>query len=186
MKKKKKSTGETGLVLRPLRQAEALRPWAEYLAGIDPWKSLQITPEKLFERWTSSSHQWQFFTAADPKAAKEGGFANQDGLIVFTAENGKPIIEGILKAPLDEALGDGGYVAAVGTRVRQKGVGKYLLSAAERVISDRFPRVFLFVSESNVAAQKFYKNLGYEEVGKARDVFVSGNNEILMTKKLSD
>jgi GNAT superfamily N-acetyltransferase len=184
-RKQKPGTSSIGMVLKPIKDPSTLKPWADYLAGIDPWKSLEIASDALLTRWTTDPGL-RFFTAAEPKAAKlpDFGFDHQDGLIVFTPDSRKEFIEGLLKTTIPDGFGDGGYVALVGTTLRHKGVGKYLLSAAERVIAEKHKRVFLFVSEINQAAQKFYKGLGYEEVGKAIDALKPGNNEILLTKVL--
>lgn len=181
---KKKKPADVGTVLHKIKDAEALKPWAGYMAGEEPWKGLELTAEKLFERWSAPGAKWQFFSAADPKTAKAPGFDNEHGLIVFSLEGARAIVEGFLKTALAAELGDGGYVQSFATKVRHKGLGKYLMAAAERVMLEKSSRVFLFVSESNAAAQRFYKGLGYEEVARAQDCHKPGNTEILLTKKL--
>lgn len=183
-KRKKKPLADLGAVLRKIKEPATLQPWADFIATIEPWKSLEISAERMMSRWSETASGWQFYTAADAKHAKTPGFENEQGLIVFALENTRATIEGFLKAPLPAGLEDGGYIATVATKLRQKGIGKYLLSAAERVVSEKYPRMFLFVSESNAAAQRFYKSAGYEEVGRAVDCIKPGNTELLFTKKL--
>lgn len=185
MKRKKKSLAEVGTVLQAIKDPAMLKSWSEYLAGIDPWKGLGLTAEHIFERWTQNS-SFRFLCATDPKNAKTAGFAEQDGLVVFSDESARPRVEELLRCPMPEGLEDGGYIAVVGTKHRRKGVGRYLLAAAERVISEKLRRVFLFVGETNAAAQRFYKSLGYEEVARAIDCLKPGNTEILMTKRLEE
>ena len=182
--KKKKNAATVGTVLHKIKDPTALKPWADYLSSIDPWKTLDLTSDQLLTRWTASDSRWQFFSAADPKNAKTPGFEHEHGLIVFTTESAGPIVAKFLKDSMPTTLEDGGYVQAIGTKMRHKGIGKYLVAAAERVIQEQKPRVYLFVSDSNHAAQRFYKGLGYEEIARANDAFKSGNIEILLTKKL--
>lgn len=184
--KRKRSPATVGTVLHKIKDPAGLKPWADYMAGIDPWKSLEISADKLLEGWSRADRPLQFFSAADPRSAKLPGFEHEHGLIVFTADGGRGIVEDMLRGSLAPELAEGGYIQAISTKVRHKGIGKYLVAAAERVISEKHPRVFLFVSETNHAAQRFYKSLGYEEVGRARDCIRQGNTEILMTKVLSE
>ncbi|MBI3544946.1 MAG: GNAT family N-acetyltransferase [Deltaproteobacteria bacterium] len=183
--RKKKPLADIGTVLRKLTSPEALKPWADYMASIDPWKRLEIAADTLLGRWTAPGAPWWFYSAADPKNAKIGGFDHEHGLVVFCVD-GRAVVEGFLKTSLPEGFSEeGGYVQAIATKNRHKGVGKYLLHAAERVISEKHKRIFLFVSESNAAAQRFYKSAGYEEIARVSDCIKPGNTEILMTKSLA-
>lgn len=185
MTKKKKKIGDIGTVLRKIDDHLALRPWAEYMAGVDPWKKLEIVAETLTNRWAIADAGWCFYSAADPRSAKVHDFDHEHGLIVFNVEKGRATVEGILKSALPPGYEDGGYVQAIATKVRHKGIGKYLLNAAERVVSEKYKRIYLFVSESNSAAQRFYKSAGYEEIARASDCLKAGNTEILLTKVLA-
>ena len=185
MTRKKKKPGDIGAVLHKINDQAALKPWAEYMAGVDPWKKLEIGAEALRSRWALADQGWHFFTAADPRSAKVHDFDHEHGLIVFNVEKGRATVEGILKAPLPAAYEAGGYVQCIATKVRHKGIGKYLLHAAERVMSEKFTRIYLFVSESNQAAQRFYKSAGYQEIARADDCLKAGNTELLLTKALT-
>lgn len=185
MKKKKKSTADVGVVLHRITSLESLKQWAEYMATIDPWKSLELSGDSMFNRWQASEPHWSFFSAANPRGAKSPGFENDKGLIVIAMNGTRSMIEGFLKASLPPGLEDGGYIQTVATKVRQKGIGKYLLNAAERLISERYARVYLFVSESNSSAQRFYKGAGYEEIARVSDCIKPGNTELLLTKRLT-
>jgi ribosomal protein S18 acetylase RimI-like enzyme len=195
--RKKKNQAVIGTVLHKIKDPNSLKPWAEYLATIDPWKTLEITSQRLFDRWVAESSTYQFFAAVDPREKVREGFEREDGLIVFTVNGAKAIIERIMNKPLAPELAtveDGGYVGIVGTKARRKGVGKYLLAAAERVVQEgytklpgcenKYPTVFLFVSAFNQSAQRFYKSQGYEEVAQAQDCIKPGNTELLMIKRL--
>lgn len=65
---------------------------------------------------------------------------------------------------------------------RGKGLGSALLSEVEKVIKARHSNVFLCVSSFNEKAQKFYKNMGYDQVGVLTNYVVEGHDEILMRK----
>lgn len=184
MKKQKKTSGSVGVVLHKFSDQALLKPWAEYLAGVEPWKTLEISPAYLLDRWQQPAFAWQFFSAATPKAAKMPGFEHEHGLVVFALEGVAEIVEEKLKGTLPPGLEDAGYVGVLSTKTRHKGIGKYLLSAAERIIAEKKKTVFLFVSEFNTSAQRFYKSMGYEEIARASDVFKPGNVEILLAKKI--
>ncbi len=65
---------------------------------------------------------------------------------------------------------------------RNRGFGERLMSFAEEFIFRQSPNVFLCVSSFNTGAQKFYRRLGYTEIGVLKDYLVSGCDEILMRK----
>jgi ribosomal protein S18 acetylase RimI-like enzyme len=185
--KKKKSAAAVGTVLRTLKDESSLKPWAEFLASIEPWNKLGITATTMLERWTKGEAPWRFFSAADARTAKSQGFDFEHGIIAFSESGAKAIITRLMKAGVPEQvnqLPDGGYVQSIGAKSRKKGVGKYLLGAAERVVSEKSPVMYLFVSEGNTGAQRFYKSQGYEEIARASDCLQAGNTEILMIKRL--
>jgi len=181
--KKRKSQSIIGRVLHKLNNSEQLKQWAQYIPQVEPWKSLEITQEKLAHSWEQKP-SFLFFSALEPKHTQNATFDSQEGLVVFTQENAKSIVEIFLKTPLHEELPEGGYIQILCTKEHHKGVGKYLLQAAERVIYEKHKQVYLFVSETNEKARRFYKNQGYTECARATDCIKSGNTEILMTKKL--
>lgn len=185
MKKKRKTAGSVGVVLQKANDPGSLRQWAEYLAGEQPWKTLEIGAEKLLARWSEAQYKWQIFSAATPKASKMAGFEHEHGLVVFNTEEAELTIREKFKDNIPEGVTRGGYVAVLAAKTRHKGIGKYLLSAAERVISEKSDRVYLFVTDFNTSALRFYKSMGYEEIGRVSGVFKPDSSEILMSKKLS-
>lgn len=80
-----------------------------------------------------------------------------------------------------------GYIKSicVSSLHRGRGVGGKLMAYAEHRIFREKPNVFLCVSSFNVAAQGFYRRLGYEIVGELKDYLVSGYSEILMRKTIA-
>ena len=77
-----------------------------------------------------------------------------------------------------------GYVKSiyVSPPYRRGGVGAWIMSFIEERVFRERPNVFLCVSDFNVGARRFYKRLGYEEVGELRDYIVIGHSEVLLRK----
>lgn len=77
-----------------------------------------------------------------------------------------------------------GYIKSicVSPDQRGKGIGSSLMQHAEKRIFSETPNVFLLVSDFNYRARKFYKSLGYEEIGEFKDFIVRGYSEVLMRK----
>ena len=60
-----------------------------------------------------------------------------------------------------------------------------MLKFAEELIFSKAPNVFLCVSSFNKKAQKLYRRLGYETIGKLKDYIVPGHSEILLRKTIA-
>ena len=77
-----------------------------------------------------------------------------------------------------------GYIKSicVSPDQRVKGIGSSLMQHAEKRIFSETPNVFLLVSDFNYRARKFYKSLGYEDIGEFKDFIVRGYSEVLMRK----
>ncbi len=80
----------------------------------------------------------------------------------------------------------GGYLRAIGVSpaMRRRGIGKKLLSFAEKSVSGKSPILYLCVSSFNRRAQVFYRSLGYERVGKLPDLILPGASEYIYWKRL--
>lgn len=80
----------------------------------------------------------------------------------------------------------GGYIQTIGVapEYRGRGLGSAALRWAERRIFKKHRNVLLCVSSFNRRAQRLYKRLGYETVGRLRDFVVAGHDEILLRKTL--
>ena len=66
---------------------------------------------------------------------------------------------------------------------RGKGIGKQLLSFFEEKGFNTTTRVFLLVSDFNAKAQQFYREMGYQEVGRIPDLVRQGVTEHIMMKR---
>ena len=148
------------LTIRRLDGAEEAHLCAQVLTESEPWVTLR----------------WSYPNAVkglnDPDREVYVGL--HDATVVgFTILN--------LRGPLR------GYVQtlAVMPEQRNRGIGSKLIKFAEQRIFGEFPNVFLCVSSFNLAAQRFYKRLGYEPVGELKDYVVQGHSEILMRKTIA-
>jgi ribosomal protein S18 acetylase RimI-like enzyme len=72
---------------------------------------------------------------------------------------------------------------AIKKEYRGKGIGKQLLSFFEEKGFNATTAVFLLVSNFNTEAQKFYREMGYQEVGRIPDLVRQGITEHIMMKK---
>ena len=64
-------------------------------------------------------------------------------------------------------------------------IGRRLMAELERRAFQRWPNVYLCVSDFNRSARQFYQRLGYEEVGVLRDLLLPGKGEVLMRKSVA-
>ena len=82
-------------------------------------------------------------------------------------------------------LGEYLKMLAVEPEQQASGIGRALMSELERRAFQRWPNVYLCVSDFNQAARGFYRRLGYEEVGVLQDLLVPGQGEIFMRKTIA-
>ena len=101
-------------------------------------------------------------------------------------DSGKPV--GAMKVVLRGFCGLYPYLSLIGVHAdcRGMGVGKFLMDQLERMTRDSgAKRVTLMVSDFNDGAQRFYKRLGYYELGRLPDAAKEGITELLMVKDLA-
>jgi ribosomal protein S18 acetylase RimI-like enzyme len=145
------------LAIRPLRDTAEARFCAAFMAGSEPWLTLGLTEDQVFQRLTDSSRQIQI---AELKNQVVGA------LILF------------LDGPLN------GYIQTIAVHPdwRNRGIGQQIMRLAEAIIFKQSPNVFLCVSSFNHGAQKFYERLGYERVGELPNFLRHGFGEIILRK----
>ncbi|OGW50443.1 MAG: hypothetical protein A2078_06645 [Nitrospirae bacterium GWC2_57_9] len=80
----------------------------------------------------------------------------------------------------------GGYLRAlaVAPRFQRQGVGRKLLSFAEKTTSERALHFFLCVSSFNRRAQVFYRKCGYRKAGSLPGIIRPGIAEFIYWKRL--
>jgi ribosomal protein S18 acetylase RimI-like enzyme len=88
----------------------------------------------------------------------------------------------------DPVFARGGYLRAIAVApaFRGKGVGKKMLSFAERMTAERSLHFFLCVSSFNRRALAFYKQRGYIKAGSLPDIIRPGETEHIFWKKLKN
>ena len=145
------------LVIRPLQNDTEARFCADFMAASEPWLTLGVSHEIIFQKLIDSSREVQIATL--------------DQQIV-----GALILH--LAGPLN------GYIQTIATHPdwRGCGLGTQMMHFAEERIFRQSPNVFLCVSSFNERAQNFYEQLGYERVGALPDFLVKGHSEILLRK----
>jgi ribosomal protein S18 acetylase RimI-like enzyme len=86
----------------------------------------------------------------------------------------------------EPAFARGGYLRAIGVspKFRRQGIGRKLLSFAEKITARQALHFFLCVSSFNRKAQAFYKNRGYTRVGKLPGLIKPGLTEYIYWKRL--
>ena len=161
MKKKRKDSKKIGMILHKVKDVAMLQPWAQHLAA--------DYSEDLMNRWSSGATQWQCYFAVNPKSNEGMSFESQIGLISFVDSGAHSILRERMPTLSFDGLVDGGLIDIVAPKERPRIVSKYLLSAAERVISDKSTIFYLLVKTSDVSAQKIYRSSGFEELKRVDD-----------------
>jgi len=82
-------------------------------------------------------------------------------------------------------LGEYLRVLVVDPEVQTQGIGRRLMEELERRAFQRWPNVYLCVSDFNTGARRFYHRLGYNEVGLLHDLLLPGKGEVLMRKSVA-
>ena len=130
-------------------------------------------------RLVLGSEPWVTLGYGDAEAEAIARSSAPDNLIVARA--GDRVVGFALSTP---GILPGEYlkVLAVESDRRAAGIGRQLMEELERRAFERWPNVYLCVSDFNSGARAFYRRIGYEEVGALRDLIVPGKAEILMRK----
>jgi ribosomal protein S18 acetylase RimI-like enzyme len=116
-------------------------------------------------------------------AARVGGpAARAAGEVAVARWRGR--VAGFVWFRLDGTFHHSGYVRWIGVApdAQGQGIGQRLMAYAERRIFRRGPNVFLMVSDFNVAAQAFYRKLGYRQIGAVPDYIIRGVTERVYRK----
>ena len=98
-------------------------------------------------------------------------------------ESGKPL--GVLKMSMRGFCGLYPYMGLLGVHPesRGRGVGAFIIGEGERLARESgAKRITLMASDFNVDAIRFYKRLGFWEMGRFADAVLPGVAEVLLVK----
>jgi len=148
---------EPGLILRKVLNSEEKKACVEIMADSEPWITLGMNRDHLLN------------TLEDP--------LNE----VYAALMGKDIMGTIV---IQTRGAFSGYLKSIAVKSgwRGKKLGSQMMAFIEKEIFATCANLFLCVSSFNPEAQKFYLNLGYEQIGVLKNYLVKGHDEILMRK----
>jgi [ribosomal protein S18]-alanine N-acetyltransferase len=108
--------------------------------------------------------------------------AAADNLLLARADD--RVVGFALSAP-GILLGEYLKILVVEPAYQTQGIGRRLMEELERRAFQRWPNVYLCVSDFNGGARTFYRRIGYEEVGPLRDLLLPGTGEVLMRKTIA-
>lgn len=150
------------MLIRPMLPGD-VTPLARLMAGDPLWQRYGVTEASAASRLADGLAQ-----GADIAVAEEDGEALG---FIWTVARG--------------AFNRSGYVMLIGVQSgrRGSGVGRRLMAHAEEGMFASGSDVFLLVSHFNEAGQRFYRALGYEQVGAIPDYVVPGVTELIFRKR---
>ncbi len=159
------------LTVQRLRSSD-VESCARIIAGDPLWQRYGIT----------LSRARRVLRQALAQAAGGTTAARAVGEIAVARAAGRPV--GFVWFRREGTFHHSGYVRwiAVAPDARSRGVGRRLMQFVEARVLPAGPNVFLLVSDFNRAAQAFYRQLGYTEVGALPDYIVPGITERLYRK----
>ena len=146
------------ITLRRMNGDDEAWKCADIMSTTEPWITLGTT--RLTAYRNASNPQGETYVAA----------ARDEIVGVVIVAMTVPLIKGYINA------------LAVKDGWRNRGIGGRLLAFAEERIGRDSPNCFLCVSSFNADAQRFYRRMGYEQVGEFADYIIAGASELLMRK----
>ncbi len=149
--------------IRNLAQTD-ISACALIMANNELWQRYGVTFQSAFDRFTKAF--------------------NSNATILVADDSGK--ICGFCWYHIKGAFNRSGYIQLIGVDPAMKGlgIGKKLLSEAEKLTSQASQDMFLTVSDFNSSAQNFYQCMGYSFIGAIPDYVLPGITEKIMFKRL--
>ncbi len=146
-------------VIKEIHSKEDKQQCSQIFTSSEPWISLGITESFMMKTLNDPLHE------------------------VFAVVNDQHIIGTFV---LQTRGAFTGYIKSIAIKRgwRGKGLGVMMMNFIEEKIFGVTPNVFLCVSSFNKDAQRFYKKLGYENVGLLKNYVIEGADEILMRKTM--
>jgi len=103
--------------------------------------------------------------------------------LLVASANGRPV--GFALSAPGILLGEYLKILVVEPELQSRGVGRHLMEELERRAFRHWPNVYLCVSDFNDRGRRFYRRLGYHEVGVLRDLLLPDKHEVLMRKSVA-
>ncbi|MEW5854513.1 MAG: GNAT family N-acetyltransferase [Myxococcota bacterium] len=150
----------------PLLRVEPLLPTdmracAAIMAGSDPWRTLGVTLDTALHRFM-----------ADPCPTVVARPPDHDEPLGFIRYRPQGFIDRFAYI----------HIVAVSEAARGQRVGEALMARVEEVCFATTPHLFLFCSSFNEGAQRFYRRLGYRQVGDVPQLIHPEHGELLFMK----
>lgn len=127
------------------------------LLGSEPWKTLGLTRREA------------------------RGLAALSGAYYLTASRGRELL-GFACIQPDFLLGEYLKILVVDSAARSKGIGRNLMRSWERRSLRSQKNLYLCVSDFNRGARRFYSGLGYQAIGRVKNLVIKGSDELLLRK----
>lgn len=132
----------------------------------------------------ADSPLWQRYGVTQDSAARrlQIGFDDLETIAIAELDGA---VAGFVWYVLDGAFHRSGYVMLIAVRegLRGSGIGQALMAHAEDAMYPLVRDIFLLVSDFNLGAQRFYRRLGYVQVGAIPDYILPGISELIFHKR---
>jgi ribosomal protein S18 acetylase RimI-like enzyme len=148
---------DAGIHIRPLQRHHEIEACARMTAASEPWLTLRFDYAASLRALASPGKEIHLAVAGREVAG-------------FVMLNLKGAFVGYLQS------------ICVAPAYRGQGLGRRLVAFAEERVFREHPNLFICVSSFNLGARRFYRNLGYAEVGELKNFLVDGHSEILLRK----
>jgi ribosomal protein S18 acetylase RimI-like enzyme len=137
----------------------------------------------IITRWMQETLLWQRYQVQPGEAAVRFETALARGDLLLAADNDEAAC-GFIWMIQKGAFGHWPYIRLLGVKENQRGrgVGDALIGEVERRIESS--DLFLLVSDFNAPAQRFYKRLGFVQIGAIPGFAQPDIDELIMRKKL--
>jgi ribosomal protein S18 acetylase RimI-like enzyme len=146
------------LLIRKARRPEAVRQ-ATWIAAMDPWRSLGYRADGL-GRWL--------------------GRKATAGQVWLALVARRPV--GVLVCQPEVLLGSFISLVAVSSDLAGQGIGRALVERTARQVFRKVRWLYTSSDQANRPAARFYRALGFRQVGRLPDLIAPGRTEILWRK----
>lgn len=152
----------------------------------DSFAIRSMTPDDIpaCARWIAETPLWQRYGVTEQSIGERLRAGLAKAAMIFVAERANQVV-GFIWMVERGAFNRSGYVQLVGVcpGARGCGIGRALMEFAERQLFAQSREIFLLVSDFNTDAQRFYRRLGYRQVGKLEDYVIPGVSELIFWKR---